>query len=117
MKTSAIHSPGGYRVVMVIVELVSAGGNNSWDDDDGEKDYNTDTYPDAHFHVLPPHLPPDPTGAAVEVLGCGLQAVRLVLQILQALAAIPDTFYIVARRFDGTVEFLLHDSKSVLARA
>lgn len=72
----------------------------SWDDDDGEKDYNTDTYPDAHFHVLkkknqlgateyvgcrgfahlPPHLPPNPTGAAVEVLGRGLQAVRLVLQ-------------------------------------
>ena len=31
---------------------MEGGLQTRWDDDDGEKDYNTDTYPDAHFHVL-----------------------------------------------------------------
>lgn len=43
----------------------------------------------------------------MEVLGRGIQAGRLVLQIIQALAAIPNTFYVMARRSDGTVELLM----------
>jgi hypothetical protein len=93
---------------MVIVELVPPRSNNSWDDDDGEKDNNADTNPDAHFHVLPPHLPPDLAGAVVEMSGLGLQAVRLVSQRGQTVATIVDLHYILACHLDNVIDIPLN---------
>lgn len=39
-----------------------------WHNDHDEKDDDTDDDPNAHLHVFPPHLLPDPVGAPVESL-------------------------------------------------
>lgn len=78
------------------------------DDDDDEQEDDADDQAHSHLHVLPPHLLSDSVGATSEALRRNGQVVSLVLQTVEALAALRDLVDVVAHDIDGRVDFL-HD--------
>jgi len=61
---------------------------------------------------LPPHLLAHPVGAPAEALGGGRQVVRLVLEMIEALATLRDLVDIVSHHTDGVVDLLAKRSAS-----
>lgn len=55
---------------------------------------------------LPPHLLAHPVGAPAEPLGRGREVVRLVLEMIEALATLRDLVDIVSHHSDGIVDLL-----------
>lgn len=85
-----------------------------YDNDDEQKDdANDDAHP--HLHILPPHLLSYSVGATAEAVGLGREVVGLVLQIIQALAALRDLVDVVLHGVDGAVNLLLLRPLSVIA--
>lgn len=98
------------------------------DDDDGQKDNDADAQPDAHLHILiklsapslssgsgtaahfPPHLLADLVRTAPEVVRRLGQLARLVLQVVQALAAVHDLVNVITHNVDSAIDLLLQVS-------
>lgn len=74
------------------------------DDDQQDDDAHDDAH--AHLHVLPPHLLAHAVGAPAETVGLRRQVVRLVLQVIEPLAALRDLVDVVLHRLHGAVDFL-----------
>ena len=84
------------------------------DDDDDEQEDDADDQAHSHLHVLPPHLLSDSVGATSEALRRDGQVVGLVLQTVEALAALRDLVDVVAHDIDGRVDLL--EKQSVAGR-
>lgn len=63
----------------------------------------------AHLHVLPPHLLADTVGTTTETLGGHGQVVGLILQRIEALAALRNLVDVVAHDANGVVNLLCRE--------
>jgi hypothetical protein len=74
-------------------------------DDDDENDQTND-YAHAHLHILPPHLFSHSIRAPSEALGGDCKVIGLVLERVQAFAALRDLVDILAHYTNGIVNLL-----------
>jgi hypothetical protein len=90
--------------------LVSEGWGPRTGNDDNDEEQDDDGADDAHahLHVLPPHLLSYAVRSTSEALGGDGEVVGLVLQRVQAFAALGDFINIVAHDAYGAVDFLCH---------
>jgi hypothetical protein len=79
-------------------------------DDDNQQDYDADDNADPHLHVLPPHLLAHTVGAASEALRGRRQVVGLVLQGIEAVAALRGFVQVILHLAHCAVDFLLSQS-------
>lgn len=82
------------------------GGLTRGHDDDNQQDDNADDDTDAHLHVLPPHLLAHAVGAAAEALRGRRQVVGLILQGVEALAALRGFAQVLLHLGHGAVDLL-----------
>ena len=76
-------------------------------DNDDEQDDDAHNEAHAHLHVLPPHLLAHAVGAAAEALRRRRQVVRLVLQGVEAVAALRGFVQVVLHLAHCAVDFLI----------
>jgi hypothetical protein len=88
----------------------SNGGLTRGHDDDNQQDDDADDNADPHLHVLPPHLLAHAVGAASEALRGRRQVVGLILQGIEAVAALRGFVQVVLHLAHCAVDFLLSQS-------
>jgi hypothetical protein len=76
-------------------------------DDDNQQNDDADDDADAHLHVLPPHLLAHAVGAAAEALRGRRKIVGLILQGVEAVAALRCFVQVVLHLAHCAVDFLL----------
>jgi hypothetical protein len=96
--------------VIVYPSTSSKGGLTRGHDDDNQQDDDADDNADPHLHVLPPHLLAHAVGAAAEALRGRRQVVGLVLQGVEAVAALRGFVQVVLHLAHCAVDFLLSQS-------
>ena len=89
------------------------GGLTRRHDDDNQQDDDADDDADAHLHVLPPHLLAHAVGAAAEALRGRRQVVGLVLQGVEALAALRGFAQVLLHLGHGAVDLLFVTKRMV----
>lgn len=95
-------------------EKPSGNGPTYWYDDDDQQDDNANDQPHPHLHVLPPHLLSDAVGAPPEALGRSRQIVRLVLQRIQALAALRHLVDVFPHHANGVIDLLTGEKQKTI---
>ena len=74
--------------------------------DNHKQDNDADGDPHAHLHVLPPHGLAHAVRAAPEALGRDGEVVRLVLEVVEALAALRDLVDVIPHHVHRVVDLL-----------
>jgi hypothetical protein len=99
--------------------MVSSGPSvfrhDHWHDDNHQQNDDSDDYAQAHLHVLPPHLLPDPVGTTTETLGGLRQVIGLVLETVKSRSAIGDLVDVLAHNSDSIIDLLLDSCSSLVA--
>lgn len=70
--TTATYQKLAFRLEEIIL--------TGWDNNDKEEDDDSNNNADAHLHVLPPHLFPNPIGPPPKPLGRDCEIVGLILE-------------------------------------